>query len=519
MSLRPAQELVAESSKFSLRQFFETAPPLTLQHHPVDAVTERADRGDGGSPTSVSVHSEPAQPQPPPLQAMSLNGPSRAATTAATPPKEQKFTFNGLMPSSTNLQMQHRLLQQHQQAALQAGVAKSTSVPANDASEVLRLKAQVVTLTDRVAHLNANLASTSESVVRGNKALTTERAQFHAKFASLTKKLEATSTALAEAEAMPKEAVKNSKLLNAKLLELQEENAQLVQTRAALEESVSAKETELNELKALQAADTGAPTDELQAQHDELQKKYEVLSAQHSLALSRQFDLNQSIEEHQSLLEAASAEVASLNERLDSSKAEVATADGLVEELDAKLAAVRMEHLTKAEEEAAAATAACCARTARCEELEKAAEEAREKMHDATADDCEWLAEEFRFAESVAKRARATLEHGGAERVIVAHIFTDDADATDEATCCLDACVRRNPLLMGSPYEQSFGLAHFGTDGAVHTGVVATGAENEAVSARTNAFVKAISEDLKFHMDDSQALYKSSSSTGAALKI
>ena len=44
----------------------------------------------------------------------------------------------------------------------------------------------------------------------------------------------------------------------------------------------------------------------------------------------------------------------------------------------------------------------------------------------------------------------------------------------------------------------------------------AAAATDAAATDRTNAFVKA---DLKFHMDDSQALYRSSSTTGTALKI
>ena len=103
---------------------------------------------------------------------------------------------------------------------------------------------------------------------------------------------------------------------------------------------------------------------------------------------------------------------------------------------------------------------------------------------------------------------------------INATYITDDTDALDEAAVCLDACVRHNPLPMGSPYEQSFRLTRVGLDGAVmETGAAAENGTQSAVSIRTSAFVKAISEDLKFHMDDSQALYKSSSATGAALKI
>ena len=48
---------------------------------------------------------------------------------------------------------------------------------------------------------------------------------------------------------------------------------------------------------------------------------------------------------------------------------------------------------------------------------------------------------------------------------------------------------------------------------------VGAAAAEGGASDRTNAFVQAVSADLKFHMDDSQALYKSSSTTGTALKI
>lgn len=507
MSLRPAQQLVAESSKFSLRQFFETPAQLPLPESVAESAstTSAPPVAEVGSPTSqphqFPFQSMPAQPAP-------FGNFARGSGPTQMIPKEAKFTFNGLMPTTTSSQLQHRLLAQHQQASFQSGASKPTA-PANDAGDVLRLKAQVVTLNDRIAHLNTNLASTSESVVRGNRALTTERAQFHSKYAAIAKKLETTSAALAEAEAFPKEAIKNAKLLNAKILELQEENAQLSQTRATLEQSLGAKGAELQVLRATAETVDG-----------ELQSKYEVLSAEHSLALSKQAELNESLETHQSMLEAASAEVAAFNERLESSKVETATADNLVEALDAKLSALRLEHATKEEQEAAATATACCERLARCEALEKAAEEARNKMHGAAVADCEWLAEEHHFAQCVAKRARAQIEHGGSERVMVAHVFTDDADALDEAQVCLDACVRHNPLPMGSPYEQSFQLARVGLNDAVaNTGAAAENGAQSAMSLRTSAFVKAISEDLKLHMDGSQALYRSSSATGVALKI
>ena len=248
------------------------------------------------------------------------------------------------MPTTTQTQLQHKLLQQHQQAAVQSGLASATAKTGaniNDANELLRLKAQVMSLTDRTNQLNANLASTSESVVRGNKALTAERAQFHAKFAGVTRKLEATQAALAEAEAFPVEATKNAKLLNAKILELQEENHQLTQTRATLEATIEAKAAEVAALH--DASQTAVGTQAaLQAQCDDLTSKYGALAKQHSQVLARQEELTEELQEHQAALIDAEARADAAVSDLEATKLEVATADQLVDELDAKLAETRV---------------------------------------------------------------------------------------------------------------------------------------------------------------------------------
>ena len=567
MSLRPAQALVAESSTFSLRSFFESTP------------TEAAPEGlPSLNPVHVPMHvPEPEHAPPSPPSYGAPRPPIGAMAAAAPGPKEGRFTFNGLMPATTPIQLQHKLLLQHQQAALQTASAAnkpSALAPQQDANEVLRLKAQVLSLTDRANQLNANLASTSESVVRGNKALTTERAQFHAKFASLTKKLEATQAALVEAEAAPQEALTHAKLLNAKILKLQEENGQLTQTRAQLETALATKEEELKGVEELRASAELATGDRLALEErcEDLEGKYASLAAQHSLALGRQEELGAELDECRLRLEATEADLGEANERLEATKIEAATADQLVDELDAKLASARvaptgtcggtvhedakeylrqlarrrrgllddseevegyyadasgvhfrgttipndewdeMEREVEREMEAVMPTeaVACCPKTMRCEALEFAASEAREKMHGAAEDDCEVLAEELRFAEAMAKRARWSLESGAAERVVIAHVFTDAADAlADRAACCgLETAVRDNPLPMGRPFDASFHLARV------------TAAANEAAATdRTTAFVQAVSADLKFHMDDSQALYKSSLTTGTALRV
>lgn len=504
MSLRPAQALVAESSTFSLRSFFESAP--------TEAVPEGL---PSLNPVHVPMHVPEPEHAPPSPPSYGAPRPSIGPIGAAPAPKEGRFTFNGLMPATTPIQLQHKLLLQHQQAALQTASAAnkpSALAPQQDANEVLRLKAQVLSLTDRANQLNANLASTSESVVRGNKALTTERAQFHAKFGSLTKKLEATQAALVEAEAAPQEALTHAKLLNAKILELQEENGQLTQTRAQLETTLATKEEELKGVEGLRASAELATGDRLalEARCDDIEGKYTSLAAQHSLALGRQEELGAELDECRLKLEATEADLGEANERLEATKIEAATADQLVDELDAKLASARV-----APEEAAAVMpteAVCCPKTMRCEALELAATEAREKMHGAAEDDCEALAEELRFAEAMAKRARWSLESGTPERVVIAHVFTDAADAlADRAACCgMEAAIRDNPLPMGRPFDASFHLARVDTAAAT---------TEAAATDRTTAFVQAVSADLQFHMTDSQALYKSSLTTGTALRV
>ena len=532
MSLRPAQELVAESSKFSLRSFFDK--PTTGQSEPVPE----------GLPT-LNVTPMEALPQassPPAAQGGGLMRPGIPTAAGASVPKENKFTFNGMMPTTTAIQTQHKMILQAQQASLHSASTKAP--PQQDANEIMRLKAQVLSLTDRANQLSTNLASTSESVVKGNKALTSERAQFHSKYASLTKKLEATQAALAEAEALPKEAIKNANLLNTKILELQEENEQLVQTRAELEKALSNKDVELG-------------TD-LEARCNDLQDKYTTLAAKHSVLLDDKQQMEGQLDQHMEMLTAAHVQLEEANERvkasraeidaqtlcleqaaeslaesqesteafraqIDASQLEIAQTDSIVDTLDAKLADLRMQ---QAEAPEVAEVACCCPHTLRVEELEKVAHEAREKAHAADESCCARLVEEARFHEAVAKRARACLEGGMPERAMVAHVYADEDDALEDAPSLLDRSIRSNRWPMGTPFDDTFLQCTVDMhccaqqeEVARSTGAAAVAAAEPVMDDRTSAFVKAVSEDLKFHMQDSQQLYKTSSTTGAALKL
>lgn len=513
MSLRPAQELVHESSKFSLRHFFESQ---TIRSPAELSSTETFPALNFQTDLASHLPASPAAPPPPPPTLLRPHAPSVGA-----PPKDSKFTFTGLMPAATTpIQTQHKILQQHQQQALSQATttnAKPTGLQNDNGNEVIRLKAQVLSLNERIAHSAANLTATSESVIRGNKALTTERAQFHSKYANLTKKLEATQSALAEAEALPKEAVHNSKLLNAKVLELQLENGKLVATRDALMGQLSEKEAD-----EISQATTAHTEEDLV----ELRSKFTSLSAQHSSLLDKQVLLEHEIEAKTELLELAEGETADANERaeaweaevaelkgrFDASQLEIAQTDSLVDALDEKLAAARMEREVEVEVEP---TASCCPATERCEEMERSAREALNKTNGASEHECARLHDEWKFLDGLAKRARHALTTGEPERVVIAHVFTG-TNASEEEPFDLASHIGANPLLMGKSIDES--CLHY------HTTMRATDAAVEArdtssAEARTNTFVQAVSKDLKFSMDGAQALYASSASTGVALRV
>ena len=536
MSLRPAQDLVEGSSKFSLRRFFEQQQQQQQQQQLLSLPTRSpADfPADMGLPTLHPQREHSPKTAAPPFlrphtPAGGAGGGGGAATAAH--PNQNKFTFTGLMPVTTQIQVQHKILQQHQQKSVTHGaiLTKPTALHPDSANEVLRLKAQIVQLNETLVHANANLATTSDSVTRGNKALTTERAQFHAKYASLVKKLDATKAALADVEALPKEDTKNAELLNAKVLELQLENGKLTGTlaKAKAEAAIDAS-VQLATGAAESPLGLVEETEALAA----LQEKFTSLSTQHSSLLGTHAELEASFAKATARLDAASAnvgeaneraetwemEVVALREQMEASQLEIAETNSLVDTLDEKLEAARAEAVVVAVE-------SCCPATARCEEMEKAARGARDQANGAGEHECARLHEEWKFLDGLAKRARHSLLTGEPERVMVAHVYAGNAGGVEDAEACfaLSQHVGIHPRPMGNPIDKS--CLHCAVDTTDTYATDATDATTEMArnastpEGRTNAFVQAVSKDLKFSMDGSQALYASSSTTGVALRV
>lgn len=630
MSLRPAQALVAESSKFSLRTLFETAAPaeppaaaVATMPLPLPFPAPSSSPSGGGAPVSSS----------PPL-------PSLSTLPKIATKEHSKFTFNGLvMPSSAHNASSPTGVGGGLPAAAVASALASGNADLV-ASENLRLKAATHTLQEKVAQLTQHLATTSESVMRGNKALVAERSQFHAQYSTLQDKLKETQAALIEAEAVPKEAMKNEKLLNAKLLELQTENDRLGA-----------------------AADDSKLRAELNAAVD----RHRTLAAQHSVLLEKHLALTADHEQMRTMLDASQAETSAALARIDTLQTEAAAADSLVDTLDAKLASARaalptdgcgcsgggadpkntmdadgryphydpnadvrvhgdsgprlerthtnqemyaqqreaqeeekeeektdapapprtfkptpeavdetleqmfgsapegasaaeatgtcggghadpsaielpkmtrtyddrfprveVEDLFKEGEEpkkdeeeekkddepqqAAPTAAACCPATMRCEALQKAANEARYLADTCCEHDAATAKAQHIHREAVAKRAWASLASGKPEAAIAVHIHTNPMHV-DEVPISLAAHIPPVSLQKGAKYEGGGVLS-------CDVPCCETGTEYpNTTEGRTNAFIEAVSRDMKVSMDGSQAAYQNSAKTGTAVRV
>jgi len=537
MSLRPAKALVAESSNFSLRTFFEAR-----------------------AASAVPVEAMPATPVSPTTPTTAAALPPLSALPKIASRENNKFTFNGLVMPSSVQSHHHHHHQGHATGATtatpvtaaglhsMAATAATAASTAADASETLRLKAAVHTLNEKVAHLTSNLSTTSESVMRGNKALVAERAQFHAQYASMQDKLKDTQAALTEAEAAPNLAIKNEKLLTAKIIELQEENERLA-TSAAEEDAAALVRSE------------------------EFEERFTSLSAQHSLLLDKHSNLTREFEERGVLLTAALADIDAAHARAEALHVQAASADALVDTLDSKLAAARAP---------TDPTGGCGCGSG------GVADEPASKSDESSSDDDEDGEKKEKQSKPVGaeledmpffeKMAAVSLGRGLMEekqRLSQRYIDFETAAgaaervAHDEECCCettksiareehkyLDAMARRVGTCIASGLPESVMAIHMFTDPnheeqaeyATSTGTslaahilpgvgFAKGARREVgllncalpedtganfpntTEGRTQSFIEAVSRDVKLSMDGSQAAYQNSMKTGAAVRV
>ena len=383
-------------------------------------------------------------------------------------------------------------------------------------------------LTDRANHLNANLASTSESVVRGNKALTTERAQFHAKFAGRDQEAGGHAGRAGRGRGAAARRRRRTPSCSTPRSSSCRRRTPSSRRRARRSRRRSRPGRGGGRAARRRRRPPSATQAALQAQCDDLTRQVRSARAQHSLVLSRQEELAEELDSTRPLLTEAEPRADGADGELEAtrSKRPRPTTGGRAgrQAGGCALAATgAARRWTRAHGRApggrrrrrrprrpshgwgtatgrcrrAAAPRRCGARrssgapwrrTARCTARRRPTASVWRR---STASPTPWPS----------GRDGAS-ERRGAERVVVAHVFTDSScveDALVDMPCCLSASIRDNPLAVARPFDESLHLAARGSR---------SGGGRRL--RPDNAFVQAVSADLKFHMDDSQALYKSS---------
>ena len=539
MSLRPAQALVAESSRFSLRTFFETkalAQSMPAPQHQNHTLTN----SPLGQYSSTAVATAAAEVQKPALGNVSGN----------------KFTFTGLVAPTRTAgggaggggDARLRLVAAGgpgvrsscvDAAAVAISDASAQAEATAAASENLKLKGEMHTLQAKVAQLTGQLASTQDSVMRGNKALVAERAQFHVQYGTLSDKLKQAQVMLVAVKAAPMEvaeaAEKAELSLMAKIDALQVENAQLAA-------SADASETLLQ-------------------QNKEAVEKHTSLSAQHSVLLDQHENLKIDLEQRGLLLEKHIADNVALQARVDALLVEEASSNALVDTLDAKLATVRAtdgcgcgggaaaaeaelppaEAAGAAREEESPADAAgaageeeapvaeekggkpldvalevapiaACQRTLRCEALQLAADEAERRVAACCVhEDAAVATEHHSHLAAVARRAWVALTSGHSEKAVAVHFRSDPMRTEAAPVVDLAQCISPTALQKGPGIHRHLL--------SCEVPCCTTGAYPDTSEGRTTAFVEAVSRDMKLSMDGSLAAYQNSMKTGSAIRV
>ena len=174
MSLRP-RAAVEEASHFTLRSVFNTAPTEP------DLPTSSPFSPEATSYSPTNAPFAPAAHKPPPEMPMLAMNVGTPAPTSV-PASGLKFNLPLLKPNS-NSAPPTTAVQSGETRSLQPGYI--TGGFGNDSNEVLRLNALVEDLSTKQQQLTEKLALAEQSIVRGNTALSSERAASAARITAL----------------------------------------------------------------------------------------------------------------------------------------------------------------------------------------------------------------------------------------------------------------------------------------------------------------------------------------------
>ena len=179
MSVRP-REAAEEASKFSLRSVFAAEPPRP-------AVVQQQQQPQHPLQPKVQQAVAPVAPPTPTAQPQGLTFAICNLPTAQPPPSMGnglKFTLPAMRSAADAAPVVHRQLAGQQPKTLPAGFITGGSARGDD-PEIMRLKAIVDDLQEKLKRSTDKLAKTEQSVARGNQALLSERNLSHAKIVAL----------------------------------------------------------------------------------------------------------------------------------------------------------------------------------------------------------------------------------------------------------------------------------------------------------------------------------------------
>lgn len=377
--------------------------------------------------------------------------------------------------------------------------------------EVMRLKAQVVSLNERLARTSADLSNASASVKKGNMALTTERAQYLSEYATLLKTFNVTKTALSASMTAANEDTNH---------------ATEIQNLHCIKKTLATNNAELRESLTNAEADNIAKSMSIDAHT----VKFTKMAAQHAVLLDERNTMTETLYDTQELLSVAesaieraetreiAANIASdqLRVELEGLQRSPWAVEPPIDDLDGKVTtigtATKSEGVVGVHVDDVFQATGYCPATVRCEEMEQAAKDAHNDINGASEHDYERLHSHWEFLNSLATRARHSLCTGEPEAVIVAHVYTGLCDAPiSDARVNLALHIGPNPMPAGKTIDENY--LHFLVD-------TNTGANLADGAGRTELYVEAVSEDLKEVMKTCQKTYKScAATTGMALRV
>ena len=390
MSIRPRQ-VAEEAHRFSLRSVFRT---LESQSVPEDAPTPATNTA--APPVTTA---SPASPTTPPASGSAglhfdLNLPSKATTPLlALPTSSQglKFTLPQMRaPQSENGGLPVKSTSSEEGGKmLRAGYIVGGSQGSQN--DVLRLNGIVDDLQHKLKKCADRLATTEQSVARGNAALQSERATSHARMVALAGQVrdaqERETAVRAEMASMPKVSDYDQQRFEMQAqgaLQLEQKYEEEVARAAALEEVLAGlrgeKETAVAEHAALQvqleearaeleatkaAVELAETTNtsvkrEALAMVAEAEAKTDALLAEQAKAAEEVATAAQAgaadMEAMQQALEEATAELKRTQESMEAQVAKTAEADTIIKGMDLKIHTLRRE--AEEREQAVATTAA-----------------------------------------------------------------------------------------------------------------------------------------------------------------